>query len=201
MKSRRLLLAIIGDASVPESDPRYDLAREIGRLGVDAQFRILCGGLGGVMEAACRGAHESAGYREGDTLGLLPGFDPVAANPWVDIAIPTGLEHLRNGLVANADAVIAIGGGAGTLSEIAFAWMLKRPIIAIGDTGWSCKLAGMQLDTRRTNESPAGGIIHPAANAPEAIRLALEYAAAKTRYKGVRSPKPKAVENPPESTD
>lgn len=186
MKSRRLLLAIIGDASVPESDPRYDLAREIGRLGVDAQFRILCGGLGGVMEAACRGAHESAGYREGDTLGLLPGFDPVAANPWVDIAIPTGLEHLRNGLVANADAVIAIGGGAGTLSEIAFAWMLKRPVIALDSEGWSGKLAGRPLDARRKPDSTAGPTIIHARSAQEAVLLAQKHAlSATSRYKGV----------------
>ena len=87
------------------------------------------------MEAACKGAHASARYREGDTIGVLPHFDPAEANPWVDIVLATGLDHARNGLVANADAVVAVGGGAGTLCEMTFAWMYKRLIVAVAVPG------------------------------------------------------------------
>ena len=84
---------------------------------------IVCGGLGGVMEAACRGAKEAGGT----TVGILPGADRAAANPFVDVAIPTGLGEARNALVVRAaDAVIAIGGGYGTLSEIALALKARQ---------------------------------------------------------------------------
>ncbi len=81
------------------------------------------------MEAACRGA-KAAG---GETIGILPGDDPTAANPHVDTAIATGIGHARNALVAmNGDAVVAIGGAAGTLSEIGFAGVFDRPVAGIG---------------------------------------------------------------------
>lgn len=178
---RRLLLGVIGDAGVPEDDIRYVLAREVGRLAVESGFRILCGGLGGVMEAACRGAHEARTYVNGDTIGLLPGFIPSVANPWVDIALGTGLGHLRNGLVANSEAVIAIGGGAGTLSEIAFAWMYRRPIVALSVDGWSGRLAGTALDHRRKDAFPAGDQVFGAVSAVEAVALALKHAIAAER--------------------
>jgi uncharacterized protein (TIGR00725 family) len=87
------------------------------------------GGLGGVMEAACRGARS----RGGMTLGILPGDDREAANGWVEIAVTTGLGELRNGLVVRAsDALVAIGGGHGTLSEVAFALKIGRPVVGLG---------------------------------------------------------------------
>jgi uncharacterized protein (TIGR00725 family) len=90
---------------------------------------LVCGGLGGVMEAACRGASGAGGL----TIGLLPGLDRSAANPHVAVAIPTGMGELRNGLIVRAaDAIVAVGGGAGTLSEIAFALKAGRPVIGIG---------------------------------------------------------------------
>jgi uncharacterized protein (TIGR00725 family) len=172
--SRRLILSVIGDGTVPEGSPQYEQARRLGQLAVSAGFRVACGGLGGVMEAACRGAHESPQYREGDTLGLLPGSDPGAANPWVDIPIATSLGHLRNALVAQGDIVVAIGGQAGTLSEIALAWIEHRPIIALGRRGWSGKLAGSAVDDRRAPDDPAGQRVHAAESAEEAIRIAVE---------------------------
>jgi len=172
--SRRLILSVIGDGTVMEGSPQYELARRLGALAISARFRVACGGLGGVMEAACRGAHESPEYREGDTLGLLPGLEPEQANPWVDIPIATGLGHLRNALVAKADVVVAIGGKAGTLSEIALAWIEHRPIIALGAVGWSGKLAGAAVDDRRLPDDPAGERVHAAASADEAIRIATE---------------------------
>jgi uncharacterized protein (TIGR00725 family) len=90
---------------------------------------VVTGGLGGVMEAACRGARS----RRGRTLGILPGTDRQDANGWVEIAVATGLGELRNGLVVRAsDALVAVGGGHGTLSEIAFALKLGRPVVGVG---------------------------------------------------------------------
>jgi uncharacterized protein (TIGR00725 family) len=92
---------------------------------------VVSGGLGGVMEAACRDA-KGAG---GSTLGILPGSDRSAANEWVDLALATGLGEARNALVVRAcDAVVAVGGGYGTLSEIALALKSGRP--GFGLEGW-----------------------------------------------------------------
>jgi hypothetical protein len=99
------------------------------------------------MEAVFAGAHASENYREGDTIALVPSFDAEVANKYADIVIPTGLDMMRNALVANADAVVGIGGGAGTMCEYAFAWSLKRLIIAYRNSGgWSSKLADTRLD-------------------------------------------------------
>ena len=104
------------------------VAEELGARLVDLGATVVCGGLGGVMEAACRGAKS----RRGTTVGLLPGLDRSADNGWVDVAIATGLGELRNGLIVRtSDAVVAVGGGAGTLSEIGFALKLGRPVIVI----------------------------------------------------------------------
>jgi uncharacterized protein (TIGR00725 family) len=90
---------------------------------------VVCGGLGGVMEAACRGAKEA----DGTTLGLLPGSDRVQANPYVDVAVPTGLGEARNALVVRtADALVAVGGGYGTLSEIALALRAGKSVVGLG---------------------------------------------------------------------
>ena len=89
---------------------------------------LVCGGLGGVMEAACRGAKDAGGR----TVGILPGTDRAAANPFVDTAIPTGLGEARNALVVRAaDALIAVGGGYGTLSEIALALKAGKPVVGL----------------------------------------------------------------------
>jgi uncharacterized protein (TIGR00725 family) len=89
---------------------------------------VVCGGLGGVMEAACRGAKQAGGH----TVGILPGSDRAAANPFVDTAVPTGLGEARNALVVRAaDALIAVGGGYGTLSEIAFALKAGKRVVGL----------------------------------------------------------------------
>jgi uncharacterized protein (TIGR00725 family) len=114
-----------GDASPQE----LLLAEEVGAGLAAAGALVVTGGLGGVMEAACRGARS----RGGPTLGILPGDDRVAANGWVQVAVATGMGELRNGLVVRAaDAVVAIGGGHGTLSEIALALKLGRPVVGLG---------------------------------------------------------------------
>src|SRR5207253_4054982 len=114
-----------GDASAAELATAEDLGRELAGRGAV----VVCGGLGGVMEAVCRGARAAGGT----TVGILPGDDRSAANPHVTVAVATGLGEARNLLVVRtADAVVAVGGGFGTLSEIAFALRLGRPVIGIG---------------------------------------------------------------------
>lgn len=145
----RKIIAVIGDCKIDRNSIKYEMAFEMGRALIDNGYRVQSGGLGGVMEAVFEGAHSSAKYSEGDTVALLPSFDRTTANSFADIVIPTGLDIARNTVVANADAVIAIGGGAGTLSEIAMAWSLFRLIIAFSNVGgWSSELAGRKIDSR-----------------------------------------------------
>jgi uncharacterized protein (TIGR00725 family) len=123
-------VAVVGPGEA--SDAELVVAEEVGGRLAAGGAVVVCGGLGGVMEAACRGAKSKRGV----TIGLLPGLDRSAANGWVDVAIPTGLGELRNGLIVRAcDALIAIGGGEGTLSEIALALRAGRPVIGIGTFG------------------------------------------------------------------
>ena len=125
--SRTPYVAVVGpgDASAPE----LQAAEEVGAGLAAAGAVVVTGGLGGVMEAACRGARS----RDGTTLGILPGEDRGAANGWVQVAVATGLGELRNGLVVRAaDALVAIGGGHGTLSEVALALRIGRPVVGLG---------------------------------------------------------------------
>jgi hypothetical protein len=120
-------IAVIGAGDAAER--QIAEAEAVGRGLASAGAVIVCGGLGGVMAAACRGAR-SAG---GTTVGILPGTDRAAANEWVDIAIATGVGEMRNVLVVRAaDAVVAIGGEYGTLSEIAFALKTGKPVVGLG---------------------------------------------------------------------
>jgi uncharacterized protein (TIGR00725 family) len=123
-------LGVVGSG---DADPVTDKSAEhIGREIAQAGAVLVCGGLGGVMEAASRGAFEAGGL----TIGLLPGIDRTAANRWIGVAIPTGLGELRNGLIVHAcDALIAVGGEYGTLSEVAFALKLGKPVVGV--TTWS----------------------------------------------------------------
>jgi uncharacterized protein (TIGR00725 family) len=148
MSQRRATIAVIGDGDAALGSAAWSRAESLGQLLVDADFRVVTGGLGGVMEATCRGARSSKAYRPGDIIGVLPGHDAVDANAYVDVVIPTGLGHGRNLIVAQAEAVVAIGGGAGTLSELAMAWIFGRLIVAYRVDGWSGRLAGTRIDQR-----------------------------------------------------
>lgn len=146
---KRKVVAIIGDSRVEENRIKYKLAFETGKALVEAGYRVQSGGLGGVMEAAFKGAHVAHNYQDGDTIAIVPSFAKNEVNNYADIIIPTGLDIMRNAIVANADAVVAIGGGAGTLSEMAIAWSLFRLIIAYRNVdGWSRELADRKLDSR-----------------------------------------------------
>lgn len=171
MSARRKLVAVIGDARVPVGDAKDVLAEGVGRLVIDAGFRLVTGGLGGVMEAACRGARVSSCYQGGDIIGLLPGTDPDDANPFVDVAMTTGLDHARNILVAQADAVVAIGGGAGTMAELAFAWLMKRLVVALRVPGWSGKVADSRLDDRVRYPDLPDDCVFGADTAEEAVAI------------------------------
>lgn len=140
-------IAIIGDAGA--DDRSTPLAEALGQLVAVHGVNLVCGGLGGVMAAACRG-FKSAGTG-GVTVGILPGHDPSSANPWIDVVIPSGMDVSRNALVvASANLVIALGGGAGTLSEIALATQLGRPTILLhGAGGWTDDLVNRDYLDRR----------------------------------------------------
>jgi uncharacterized protein (TIGR00725 family) len=155
----RAWIAVVGPGEAGLDE--LALAEEAGAAVAAARCGLVCGGLGGVMEAACRGARSGGGI----TLGLLPGLDREAANGWVVVAVPTGLGEARNALVVRAaDAVVAIGGGWGTLSEIALALKTGVPVVGIGT--WEVGLRG----------EPAEGIVE-ARDARQAVAEALRLAA------------------------
>lgn len=143
--TQEILVGVIG-ASDADSD-MYEIAREVGGEIARRGWWLLCGGLGGVMEAACRGAREAGGH----TIGILPGADRNAANPWVEIAVVTGMAEARNIIIARtAHVCIAIGGGYGTLSEIAFCMKFGTPIIAL-----ACPWAGVLQDGKIVSATTA----------------------------------------------
>lgn len=177
-RERTPVVAIIGGQSA--SPALLSAAEAVGAGLVDAGLRIASGGLGGVMAAASRGGRQAAGWSEGRVLGILPGLDASKANPYVDVVVPTGMNYARNViLIAMADVVMAIGGGSGTLSEIALAWQHRKPIVALDmGEGWSSKLAGESLDHRRSDT------ILRASTPEEAVALALQHASVKELHRG-----------------
>ena len=117
------------------------IAETVGRGLARRGAVVVCGGLGGVMEAACRGAKAEGGT----TVGILPGLDRAAANPFVDVALPTGLGEARNALVVRAaDALVAVSGEFGTLSEIAFALRVGTPVVGVRT--WELARDGRPVD-------------------------------------------------------
>ena len=145
-----MFLAVVGSATC--DDRTAALAEEVGREIARRGAVLICGGRGGVMEAACRGAR-SAG---GTTVGILPGTDRTEANPYLVVPVVTGLGEARNAIVVrSADAVVAVQGGFGTLSEIGLALKMGRPVVGL-DT-WNLSgpgPAGRSLDVVRAG-SPA----------------------------------------------
>lgn len=164
--NRRPVAAVIGDARCGDDDLRA--AEALGAAVVAGGFRLVTGGLGGVMRAASRGAQEAREHQPGDVIGILPTYSAEDANEFVEVAICTGMNHARNVVVvASADVVFAIGGKSGTLSEIALAWKLGKPIISVGEPrGWAGQVAGRPIDDRRED------LIHGPLAPEDAVRLA-----------------------------
>jgi uncharacterized protein (TIGR00725 family) len=128
-------------------------AEEIGRLLAAEGAVLVCGGLGGVMEAACRGASAQGGQ----TIGILPGRDRAVANPHLSVSIPTGMGEMRNALIVRAaDAVIAVAGEFGTLSEIAFALKSGVPVVGLGT--WELSKGGRPVDAFVRAGSPQDAV-------------------------------------------
>ena len=129
MRTKKLQNAVIGSYD-PDSE-LIALAVEAGKMIAENKAVLICGGLGGIMEAAARGAKETGGL----TIGLLPDYDGDSANPYIDVVIPTGLGHARNVLVAaSGNIVLAFPGSHGTRSEISIALKLDKPVI--GFSAW-----------------------------------------------------------------
>jgi len=125
----RPLVAVVGGSQCTDEEAAW--AAQVGRLLAEQGATLLCGGLGGVMEAAARGAKTVPGAL---TVGVLPGNDPGDANPSIDVPLATGMGEMRNALIVRAArAVIAIGGGWGTLSEIALARRIGTPVVGLHD--------------------------------------------------------------------
>lgn len=155
------LIGVIGSSRATAEEKTA--AEAVGRALAEGGAVLICGGRGGVMEAACRGAKEANGL----TIGILPGTRRSGANPFVDIPIVTGIGEARNAIITRtARAVVAIGGSYGTLSEIAFALGFGTPVVGWGT--WR-----MERD-----EHPPAPIIYvdtPEEAAAQALRLASEH--------------------------
>ncbi|TMK85788.1 MAG: TIGR00725 family protein [Actinobacteria bacterium] len=147
MSGDLLYVAVCGpDPCSPEV---AGLAEEVGRLLARAGAILVCGGLGGTMEAAARGATGEGGT----VIGLLPGDTRTAGNPYLTLSIPTGMGEMRNALlVRSADALVAVAGEHGTLSEIAFA--LKTGVPVIGLKTWELAKAGRKVEAFVEAASP-----------------------------------------------
>lgn len=153
-------VAVIGAAGCEPGSEAAGLAEEVGRRLANAGVTVVCGGLTGVMEAACRGAAEENGV----AIGIVPGNEVSEANPFCTHVVATGVGHARNlAVVSSGEVVIAIGGEWGTLSEIGFARAIGRPVVAL--RSWAL--------TGRERMEDAPGVV-PAESAREAVELALE---------------------------
>lgn len=144
---RPLQAAVIGDANPPAET--VALAEQVGHMLARMGITVISGGLGGVMEGVSRGARQAGGW----VVGIVPSHRLDEANPWCNVVLPTGMGHARNVLTVLAgDFVVAIGGGAGTLSELCFAWIHGRPIFTLqGSGGWADRLGEQPLDHRASS--------------------------------------------------
>jgi len=151
MTEQKRFIAVIGGSQASKEEVK--LAEKVGRELAKQGATLVCGGLGGIMEAACRGAQSEGGV----TIGILPGESRQVANPFVQIPIVTGIGHARNlAVVKSAQAVIAVDGSYGTLSEISYA--LDSGIPVIGLNTWSLSRDGKQDDSIILAQNPAEAV-------------------------------------------
>lgn len=170
------MIAVCGPNEATEDEIRW--AEEVGERIARAGHALVCGGRGGVMAAACRGARRAGGA----TIGILPSTDRREANAWVEHVICTGLGDARNAVVvASGEAVIAIGGGFGTLSEIALALKMGKHVIG---------LESWDLDAARLVRFGGEGRYYRAADPAQAVELALEVSATGASVRAERSEEP-----------
>lgn len=166
------IIAVVGYANIKEfsfKEEISNLALSLGDTLMQEGYAICCGGLGGIMEQVCKGAKNSKFHTQNTILGILPNYSKQIGNKYLDLALPIGLDISRNtSLVSVSDAVVALGGGSGTLNEISAAWQLKKLIICLGDYGFSGELANRRLDNRRDDK------IFKASNALEVAKLLKE---------------------------
>ncbi len=164
------IIGIIGSSAPLCTDEMYNFTKDLAFQLAQKGYSIVCGGLGGVMEAAARGVKQANNHLA-NSLCIIPQSTPNHANQYCDYIIPTGMDRARNMLIINtAQILIAIGGGAGTLSEIALAWQQGKTIIAVTKFGgWSQKLAGQTLDNKTKAK------IIPAASDSQVIQLIDNY--------------------------
>jgi len=178
-EQRRPVVGVIGDG-MPGSD-RERKAAEVGAALARAGVHLVCGGLGGCMEGASRGYKEANG--SGICLGLLPGTSREDANPWVDLAIPTGVNSAQGALVAMAvDAAIVLGGGGGTLSEVGLLLRDGKPVIALDGTGGAAGMVGGQQLGRAQ--------VRLARTPEEAVRMVLKALEAHERVRALEENEP-----------
>jgi uncharacterized protein (TIGR00725 family) len=156
------IIAVCGGSSAP---PAYEaLAEEVGELIAAEGWWLICGGLQSVMAAACKGARK----RDGFTIGILPDGDVTTANPYVELPIATGIGYNRNSvIVATADAIISIDGAEGTLSEMCYALVFKKPVVVIALEDKPVDYGGIRVDKHR---SPGLAVVRDAAAAIQAVK-------------------------------
>jgi len=132
MRKQKITISVIGGHDIDSNGEQ--IAHDIGKIIAEVGAILVCGGLDGAMEAACRGAKEAGGT----TIGILPGLDKEDANEYIDIALPSSIGFARNAMVAcSADIIVALPGSHGTSSEISYGIVYKRPIIDLGE--WNRK--------------------------------------------------------------
>jgi uncharacterized protein (TIGR00725 family) len=165
---RLIQVLVIGSDGDHCPQTTYDAAKEVGAQIAARNAITVTGGLGGVMEAACRGAKEKGGM----VVGIIPNEDMSYANPYCDIIIPTGIGFARNFITAySADVAIVVGGGAGTYIEACVAYQKGKPIVALTGTGGTAdKIADTFLDDRKTVK------VISASSPKDAVEQALDHA-------------------------
>ena len=145
-------VAVVGPGTA--AGETYERAREVGRLVAGRGGTVVCGGLGGVMEAAARGAREGGGT----AIGILPDEDRNRANGYLSFSVVTGIGQARNlAVVCSGDVVIAVGGGYGTLSELGLAMKVRRPVVSLG--GWDLGDSVSVVDTPGAAVEAAFGLL------------------------------------------
>lgn len=166
---RRPIVGVIGPSKYTCTKKVYDFGYDLGTMLARLNVHLVCGGKDGIMESVCAG-FISIKRRKGLAIGIIPDDYYSGANPFCEIVIPSGMGIARNILIVNtANVLVAVGGGAGTLSELAFAWQKNKQVICCTMfDGWAKDLSNIQLDKRRKD------LFYPAASLDQIKQLLVE---------------------------